>query len=71
MHPDRNASEQAHEVFIRLKKAYDFLSDGKNRIVIQEDSQQAQSLAEKYANRHAEQLRQRHTPATSRFSSKV
>jgi len=64
VHPDRNASAEAHEVFIKLKKAYDFLCDGGRRLDIREDVKQAQKTAEKYANR------QRGKPSTSRFSAK-
>ena len=65
VHPDRNASAEAHEVFIKLKKAYDFQCDGGRRLDIREDVKQAQKTAEKYANR------QRGKPSTSRFSAKV
>jgi len=65
VHPDRNPSKEAHEIFIRLKEAYDFLSDSKTRITIKEDNEQANNLAQKYANR------QKTKPTSSRFSAKV
>ena len=30
-HPDKNKKENAHEIFIIIKKAYEILSDKKNR----------------------------------------
>lgn len=59
----KNLEKEAAEVFIQLKKAFDFLSDGKRRVDIREDNQSAQNLAEKYA----EKKRQKSRPGGSRW----
>lgn len=65
VHPDKNPSAEAAEIFIQLKKAFDFLSDGKRRVDIREDNESAQNLAQKYAKR------QKSRPGGSRWGDKV
>lgn len=64
-HPDRNPSEEAHELFIKLKEAYDFLAEGDKGVTVDQDTERSNKLRRDYEEKKKEAKKR-----SSRFSDK-
>ena len=65
-HPDRNPSAEAHEIFIKLKEAYDFLAEGDKGVKVDQDTERSDKLRRDYEEKKKEAKKR-----SSRFSDKV